>query len=141
MADAAKNENEIEPEGEDGLTGAELIFAEAMAGGSSIRDAAKEAGFSYMTGRRYSKRPEIKSLVREKSKEAIAAGARVLSKRAHGAAQSLADMADGTQDANPARVAACKAVLEIGLRVIEIDGMQERLEAVEAELAKNRGTV
>jgi hypothetical protein len=59
----------------------------------------------------------------------------VLSQRSHGAAQALADMAEDKKDANPARVAACKAVLEIGLRVVEIDGMQERLEAVEAQLA------
>jgi phage terminase small subunit len=135
MADSAKNENQVELGGDELFTTAETIFVDSLASGLSIADSADKAGFSYMTGRRYHKRPEIKAAVRERSREAIQAGARVLSQRSHGAAQALADMAEDKKDANPARVAACKAVLEIGLRVVEIDGMQERLEAVEAQLA------
>lgn len=135
MVGESKNANKSEQDGEDTFTVPELIFIDSIAEGLSVQASAEKAGFSYMTGRRYYKRTDIKRAIREKAKEFIQAGARVLSQRAASAATSLADMASNREDPNPARVSACKAVLEIGIKIVEIDGMAERLEAVEAQLA------
>ena len=137
MQETPQNTSKNEQDDGDLFTAPELIFIDSIAAGLSVQASAEKSGFSYMTGRRYYKRPDIKRAIRERAAEAVQAGGRVLSQRASGAAKSLADMAEEKTDANPARVAACKAVLEIGIRIVEIDGMADRLEAVEAQLAAN----
>jgi hypothetical protein len=90
-----------------------------------------------MTGRRYSRRPEIRHAIRERAKEAVHAGALTLSRGAADASAALVLMSRDKDEANMPQIVACKAVIEFSLKVIEIDGMAERLEAVEAQLAAN----
>lgn len=130
--------SEPEREEEPHLTTDEITFVDAMSSGSSIADAARKAGFSYMTGRRYNRRLDIKAAIRERAKECVHAGALTLTRGAAAASKALVAMAEGTEDPHPARVSACKAVLEIGLKTIEYDEMVSRLEALEALAGKTK---
>jgi hypothetical protein len=119
--------------GEDGLSPEKTRFVEAIVEGQSVADAAKVAGRSPRTGRRWKTEPEVAGAIRARLSEAMAQARAVLAAGSVRAARSLVSMADGS--AEPARVSAAKAVIESASRLCEIQELEERLAELEEQLA------
>jgi phage terminase small subunit len=116
------------------LTAPEMLFVETLAAGESLADAAKAAGVSYRTARRWKGRPEIASAIRERTTEALALGRAVLASGMARAARGLVAMADGTAPAESPRVSACRAVVEGAVSLAEMEELEARLSELEARL-------
>jgi hypothetical protein len=121
--------------GEDAFDAKELAFIEAIAAGGSIKSAAELAGFAYTTARRLRRRPDVIQAVRALAREAIQAGTLSLGQGAADAAKSLRAIATGDEAAEGPRVSACRSILEIGLRVVELEDVQEQLDEIKSQLA------
>ena len=117
------------------LNAEEQAFAEEIARGATLRQASTTTGIPYRTCRRWRRRPEIQTMIRELAREAVQAGALTLGQSASIAATALRKIADGSDLAEGPRVSACRTILEIGLKVLEFDELAKRLEVVEAQLA------
>jgi len=128
--------SETPPDGDDAFNARELAFIEALAEGATIREASSIADVPYSTARRWRKRPDIQAAIRERAREAVQAGTLSLGQGAAEAARSLRAIAKGKEPAEGPRVTACRAILEIGLRVVEGEEVSERLAAIEARLAQ-----
>ena len=134
---------EVEPEGDapeadEVLTVVELRFVDAIASGASLEDAATATGRSTRTLRRWKKRPEIVAAIKDRASEQVALGRAVLAAGMGRASHALVAMADGTEEAESARVSACRAVVEGASKLLEIDGMVARLAQLETRLEVSR---
>jgi hypothetical protein len=65
----------------------------------------------------------------------VEAGTLSLGQGASTAAKTLRAIASGDAQAEGPRVTACRAILEIGLRVLEVEELTDRVERLEAQLA------
>lgn len=119
------------------FTTQEAAFVDALASGKTIREAAKANGIAYNTARRWRRRPEIQAAIRELARDAVQSGTLALGQGARVAAKTLRAIASGKAQASGPRVTACRAILEIGLRVLEVEELEERVAALEAKLTAN----
>jgi hypothetical protein len=125
------------PDGDDVFNARELAFIERLAEGQTIREASAVAGVPYTTARRWRRRPEIQAAIRERAREAVEAGTLSLGQGASAAAKALRAIASGKKPAEGPRVTACRAILEIGLRVLEVDKLTDRVERLEGSQTEN----
>ena len=130
----------VSPTGEDAFNARELAFIEALAEGQTIREASNVSGIPYTSARRLRKRVDVQAAIRERAREAIQAGTLSLGQGAADAAKSLRAIAKGDEAAEGPRVSACRSILEIGLRVVELEDVQEQLDEIKATLANLPGT-
>jgi len=119
----------------DPLDAKKATLAECLAEGATLREASTATGIPYRTCRRYRQLPEVQARIRELAREAISAGTLSLGQGAADAAKSLRAIAKGDEAAEGPRVSACRSILEIGLRVLEVDELEERVAALEGKLA------
>jgi hypothetical protein len=124
-------------DGTDALNAKQTALVEALAAGMSLIEASTATGIAYRTCRRWRRRPEIKSAIREHARDAVQAGTLALGQGASTAAQTLRAIAAGKEAAEGPRVSACRAILEIGLRVLEVDELTERVEQLETQLREH----
>jgi hypothetical protein len=126
----------VETDEREALTAQELAFVEALARGDTIREAAEANHLAYSTGRRWRRRPELQAAIRELARDAVQAGTLALGQGAKTAATTLRQIAAGKARAAGPRVTACRAILEIGLRVLEVEELEARVQALEASLGQ-----
>ena len=127
------------PEETDGLSPAEVRFVEMSASGESMETMATALGVCARTLRRWKKRPEVASAIRERTSEAMALARAILASAANRAARELDRLATEAEPDN-ARIAACRAVLEGAVKLVEIEELQARLAALEASLGNQPGS-
>ena len=141
VVDAAQHGPAPDSDAEQGetLDARELRFVDLVASGSTLGDAATAIGIGYRTARRWKKRPEIVSAIKDRASEQVALGRAVLAAGMGRAARSLVDMADGQAKAEPARVSAARAVVEVTARLVELETVNERLAQLEERLARTPG--
>ncbi len=125
------------PDGDDVFNARELAFIEKLAEGQTIREASKGARVAYNTARRWRKRADVQAAIRERAREAVQAGTLSLGQGASVAAKALRAIASGKKPAEGPRVSACRAILEIGLRVLEVDKLTDRVERLEGSQTEN----
>lgn len=126
-------------DGDDAFNAKELAFIEALAEGQTIREASNVSGIPYTSARRLRKRVDVQAAIRERAREAIQAGTLSLGQGAADAAKSLREIARGKEAAEGPRVSACRSILEIGLRVVELEDVQEQLDEIKSQLANMPG--
>ncbi len=127
-----------EEEQGDALDSRELRFADLVASGSTLGDAATEIGIGYRTARRWKKRPAIASAIKDRASEQVALGRAVLAAGMGRASHALVQMADGTAPASAPRVSAARAVVEVTAKLVELEGVNERLAELESRLLPTR---
>ena len=115
------------------LDAKKAALAACCAEGATLREASTTTGIPYRTCRRYRQLPEVQARIRELAREAISAGTLSLGQGAADAARSLRAIAKGSEAAEGPRVSACRSILEIGLRVLEVEELTERVENLEAQ--------
>jgi hypothetical protein len=138
LVDSGRSD-ETPPDPDEALDARELALVEGIATGQTIREASTAAGVPYTTARRWRRRPEIQAAIRERAREAVEAGTLSLGQGASTAAKTLRQIASGEATAEGPRVTACRAILEIGLRVLEVDELTDRVERLEAQLSNQPG--
>ncbi|MGD0836925.1 MAG: helix-turn-helix domain-containing protein [Polyangia bacterium] len=121
------------------LDARELRFVDMVASGSTLGDAATAIGIGYRTARRWKKRPEIASAVKERASEQVALGRAVLAAGMGRASHALVEMADGTATASAPRVSAARAVVEVTAKLVELEDVAARLAELEARLEAKPG--
>jgi hypothetical protein len=138
VSESGRTPAEDEDDGEP-LSARETMFCDALAAGTTPREAATQVGISARTGRRWRQKPEIQTAVRSRLNDSIAVAKSILASGAAKAATGLVAMADGTAEAEAARVSACRACVDGATKLIELDELQSRLAALEERLATNGG--
>lgn len=121
---------------DDRLPPRELLFVEQLASGASLADAAKGIGLSARSARRWKTKPHIAEAVRARVAENVSVGRAILAAGMSKAATALVGMASGVADAESARVAACKAVVDSATRALEAEEIEARLAELEQLVAK-----
>jgi hypothetical protein len=121
------------------LSARECRFADELASGTSLANAATAVGISSRSARRWRKKPEIAEAIRARLAENVSMARAILSAGASKAAIGLVAMASGTSPAEAARCSACRGVLETTLKLTEIEDLQTELAAIKAQLAALRG--
>lgn len=123
------------PDSEAALSPREVRFVDALAAGEVSCQAAKLAGVSDRTGRRWRQRPEIQTAVRARLNDSLGAARAILAQGSARAARSLVDMSDDESIATSPKVAASRAVIEQANALTSVEELQAELEAIKAQLA------
>jgi hypothetical protein len=123
------------PDDEARLSPKEIRFCDALAAGETSCQAAKLAGITDRTGRRWRQRPEIQAAVRARLNDSLGAARAILACGAARAATGLVSMSDGSEEASAPRVSAARAVVEGATRLVEIEEIESRLAALEQQQA------
>ena len=97
---------------------------------------AEQVGVSLRQVRRYLAEPEVKARVRELEGERLRAVARKAAALGGSAVVVLATIANDKAQPAAARVSAARGLLDTMLKVSELAGIEERLTALEAQLAE-----
>ncbi|MGB8297373.1 MAG: hypothetical protein WCG85_18250 [Polyangia bacterium] len=123
------------PEETDGLSPAEVRFVDLSASGEPMEVMASALGVCTRTLRRWKKRPEVASAIRERTSESMALTRATLASAANRAAREL-DRLAGEAEPDTARIAACKAVIENAVKFAEVEELTQRLAEIEARLGQ-----
>jgi thioredoxin-like negative regulator of GroEL len=121
------------------LSPREVRFVDALATGESGCQAAKLAGISDRTGRRWRQRHEIQAAIRSRLNDSLGSARAILAQGSARAARSLVDMSDGESDATSPKVAASRAVIEQATALTSIEDLESRLAELEAAQGKQAG--
>lgn len=105
-------------------------LALALATGRSVRDACQALGLGERTAHRWAKEPEFKDRVNELRGELVRQALGLLIDSMGLAVERLKDVARG--EAPGAAVAACRAILDYGLRFREHFELSDRVDCLEA---------
>jgi hypothetical protein len=100
--------------------------------------AAKAAGTSLRTLRRYTARPHVRAALAREALIKLRATTTALARHAEGAADALGRMAVGEMTPNSARVRACAAVISAAVRAIELEELAARVEELEKSAVTRR---
>ncbi len=135
VASAAENghSGEDDDPADDSLSAREIRFADALAAGASVADAATAVGISPRSARRWRKKPELAELVKARLSENVSMARAILSAGTSKAALGLVSMAGGEVPSDSARVAACARVLDSALQLGNFEEFESRLAAVEGQ--------
>ncbi|MBR3474206.1 MAG: hypothetical protein IKH34_03960 [Oscillospiraceae bacterium] len=105
-----------------------------LARSPTLTEAAKAAGISVSTLRRWRSQAEFKTAYRQALDEIIEDASRAARQSLGEAVEVLREIAKNTKAPTSSRVAAGRAILESGLRIIEASDILERLQSLENEL-------
>jgi hypothetical protein len=119
------------------LTAKQLIAAHAIAQGQSRLEACAAARCSLATLKRWSKDPLFLSEIRECQKGIFDEAIAISVQKSVEAIAHLASIAESSQNES-ARVAAAKAILELGFKGIVHADIQQRLAVIEADIENGR---
>ena len=114
------------------------VLVAALAAGRTIRDAAREAGVSERTARRRAGDPAFAAAVRGLRDRTLRDTAAALAAQAGATVRALAALRDNA-DSEAVRLGACRALLEATLKVREAADLEERVSALESEMAPPGG--
>jgi hypothetical protein len=104
----------------------------ALMSEASIQAAAKVAGTSERTLHRWLDDPEFSRVYSAARRKAMQHAITTLQRGASGAAEALATIACDVDEKGSTRVQAARAVIELGLRTIELEDLEARIAALEA---------
>jgi hypothetical protein len=113
------------------------LLALALASGTSITDAAEQAGISRKTVQRYLARPAFRRLVARQRAEMLASALGRMTDNMSRAADTVASLLDGAEP--HIRLRAARTLLSLGLRLQDAVDVDERVRELERELARRRG--
>jgi hypothetical protein len=116
------------------LQGREARAVTALLAAPTIVEAARQAGVSGRTLRRWLDRPDFQAKVRQAETEAIGQAARLLACRSANAVEVLHEIQNDPTVPPAARVRAAMAILELVMRLREVALIEARLEALERAL-------
>ena len=105
----------------------------ALAGGATVKAAAKSAGLGRRTAYRRLEDPDFRRRVAEARREMLARAVGTLADASTAAAAKLRDLLDA--ESETVRLGACRAILELGAKLRESDELAERIAALEERLA------
>ena len=131
---------EIEDELEDGLNPRESTFVRALIDGLTIDEASKLVDIVGRTGRRWRRKPAVVAALRDHARASVQQATAVLVGGATRAALSLLGIADEKRKVSASVVAASRAILEFASKGTEIAEIEERLGALEEQIANTHGT-
>jgi len=128
----------------DGLDPLKARLVQMLMEGRTMPEAAAEIGRSERRLRVWRKEPAVKAALKLLMGEAMGRARVVLTSGAIYAAMALVEMAAGVTKgeddedipvvADPARVAACKAVLETAARLAETEDLSDRIDDLESQM-------
>ena len=113
------------------LTARQELAIRALLTAPTQEAAAKAAGISTVTLWRFMKQPEFREACQQARREVVGQTIAQLQRSSLEAVKTLDAISMNESAAPTARVSAAKAILEMGLRVVEADDVTERLEALE----------
>jgi len=122
------------PDSDAGLSPKEVVFVEELAKGSPSCQAARVAGISERTARRWRQRPEILAATRARVNDSLATARAILAQGSATAARQLVELCENAEP-DAARVAACRSVLEAASDGCQIEDLAAALSELEARLA------
>jgi AcrR family transcriptional regulator len=108
----------------------------ALACGATVEAAANKAGLSQATVYRRLQDPEFKARLQEVRSDMVKRTAGTLTAASTEAVKTLLSLQQ-TAVPHAVRLGAAKAVLEIGIKMREVADMEERLTALEQQMAMN----
>ncbi len=113
------------------LSGKKARFVVAVLQHSDLHGACAAADIAVRTGQRYNRDAAVQEAITKATRAALHRATVRLARAAEGAADSLARMAEDVEPATPARVTACRAVLEHAQKLIDVEVLEERISALE----------
>src|SRR5690606_29869168 len=119
----------------DGLTPVQEKTIIAMLAEPSLARAAQSAGVGERTLYRWLREPAFKSAYRSARREAFSHAIALTQRYAPLAVQTLAKVMADDNAPHSAKVQAATSLLRFGRDGVELDDLQERLEALEAQMA------
>jgi phage terminase small subunit len=127
-----------------GLTLREQRFVLARLAHRDVMGAAKAAGISTRTARRYADRPHVREAMRSAMRDALHDAVGELARGVVAAAQLLTDTVAGNVTPSATRVASARAVLQATNALLDQADLEATLERLEAakradELARRNG--
>jgi hypothetical protein len=133
LPDTFPDDPDLDPEG---LDVRELRFADALAAGETQNDAAKAAGVSIRTARRWAHHVPIVAAVRARVTASLAQARAVLAAGSGRAAASLVAMGTGKRAATSPKVAAATKTIELATKLAELEDVVARLSELESRLSE-----
>ena len=112
---------------------ADPILIAALAGGATNLDAARQAGIGEKTVYRRLEDPAFRRQVAEARSAMVARAVGTLADASSAAAATLRRLLDA--DSETVRLGACRAILELGVKLRETEELEQRLAAVEEQQA------
>jgi len=103
----------------------------ALLQAETIRDAAKEAGLAEATLHRYLKDEAFRSAYREAKREVVDQAVCQLQRSAGKAVKALSSIIDEQDAPASARVSAAKTILEMAMKAVEIEDLEQRIAKLE----------
>ena len=105
----------------------------------TLQAAADRAGISYTTLWRYMQQDDFQRAYRSARRDALAQATARLQAVATEAVEALRDVLNNARYSPYARVQAAKAILDLAYRASEIEDVQDRIVALEAQLGGTDG--
>jgi uncharacterized protein with ATP-grasp and redox domains len=102
---------------------------------STLGDAAEATGIAESTLRRWLKQPTFQTAYRQARRDAVSQAIARLQQVTTTAVDTLEGVMKDSAAKEAAKVAAAKTVLELAIRGVELEDLDERLQALEEELA------
>ena len=122
---------------EDVLTGKKLKAIEALIACDTIDEACKDSGITRSTMYRYLKEPLFEKELKAAKRQLINRAILRLQQTCGDATRTLAEICRDKQAPPSSRVSAAKEILSSSLKSIELEGIEERIEAIEQRLQLN----
>lgn len=116
---------------DDRLTGEGVLIA-ALAGGATVKDAAKQAGVSERTARRRLTSADFRRQVDDARSEIVGRSVAILARLSTEAAETLGELLGAESES--VKLGACRSILELGVKLRETEDLARRLAAIEAQL-------
>jgi hypothetical protein len=105
-------------------------FIRALLTNPSLEDAARAVGISRTTAWRWLKNPAVIAQLHEARREAWGRALAMLQEAGPEAVQALREVLRAAESES-SKVSAAKAVLELGVKVVELTDLQQRIETLE----------
>jgi hypothetical protein len=118
----------------------ETILVTALAKGSTVAQAARQAGVGERTVYRRRQQPEFQARITAVQNETLERVVSILTTAAEQGIHSLVSLQSSSTPAHVRRAAA-RDILEIGVRLREAADLEKRLEALESGVPRNNGGI
>lgn len=113
-----------------GRQSADSALVATLAAGSTVQEAAKQAGVSQRTAYRRLSDPRFRRRVAEARADMLACAVGALAEASTEAAATLRRLLEA--DSETVRLGACRAILELGVRLRESEQLEQRIATLEA---------
>jgi hypothetical protein len=110
----------------------------ALACGATVEAAGRQCGLSERTIYRRLREPDFRQRLQDLRSDMVQRTAGTLTAAATEAVRTLLDLQKPAAPP-PVRLGAAKAILEIGMKVREVAELEQRLQALEVQVASNAG--